>query len=45
MAPIKALAEGYEGAFWASFAATAAMVILTAVGMRQVGKVGQMKRD
>ncbi|KAL4863704.1 major facilitator superfamily domain-containing protein [Aspergillus spectabilis] len=45
MTPIKALAEGYGGAFWASFAATAAMVILTAVGMRQVGKVGQMKRD
>ncbi|KAL2863449.1 MFS general substrate transporter [Aspergillus lucknowensis] len=45
MAATAALAEGYEGAFWASFAATAAMVLLTALGMRKVGKVGQTKED
>ncbi|KAJ5962475.1 hypothetical protein N7501_007416 [Penicillium viridicatum] len=40
-----ALAEGYSAAFWASFGATVAMILVTVLGMRTAGKVGRPKHD
>ncbi len=40
-----ALEKGYKAAFWASFAATALMLIVTAWGMKGVGMVGTAKTD
>ncbi|KAJ5926388.1 hypothetical protein N7516_008161 [Penicillium verrucosum] len=40
-----ALAEGYSAAFWASFGATVAMILIAVLGMRTAGKVGRPKHD
>ncbi|KAI3320868.1 MFS general substrate transporter [Xylariaceae sp. AK1471] len=40
-----ALLVGYRASFWASFGATTFMLLIIAVGMRKVGKVGTVKAD
>jgi MFS family permease len=40
-----ALELGYKAAFWASFGATLAMLAIAAVGLRNIGKVGAVKKS
>ncbi|KAI1821010.1 MFS general substrate transporter [Xylaria intraflava] len=40
-----ALLVGYRASFWASFGATALMLIIVAFGMRKIGKVGSKKTN
>lgn len=39
-----AILKGYQSAFWACFAAAVASAVISAIGLRNVGKVG-MKKD
>ncbi|KAI2636182.1 MFS general substrate transporter [Xylaria nigripes] len=39
-----ALLVGYRASFWASFGATTVMLIIVALGMRKIGKVGGSKK-
>ncbi|GAB1316515.1 Aminotriazole resistance protein [Madurella fahalii] len=40
-----ALELGYKAAFWASFGATLAMLVIVVLGLRKIGKVGAAKKN